>query len=438
MKTFKSISDNKKQNMRNFILLYIGQVISQLGSGVTSFAVIIWAYSESGKVMASSLLAICSTVPYLIVSLLGGAVADNVNKKKIMLICDTVAAAGSLVILLCFLGNSLSLWILCIINVISGFMNAFQAPASQVAVSLLIDKEDYARVGGVQSIIGSVVGILTPVLAAGLLGIGGLGLIIIVDLSTFLFAFLMLLFFVKIPDIVSNESRTSLPELWYSMKEGIGFIKKEHGIRLLLVMYSVLNFMGAISFDSMYSPLLLARTGNNEMVVGIVSAFMAAGIMMASIFLMVSKTPEKKLPIMYVGSFMCLAGIMLFGMGRNIYWWCAVVFIGCFGAPIYQTYQTVILREKVSIDMHGRIFGVQGMITQMLTPIGYLVGALLADYVFEPFMQGGRANKVLSLIVGSGNGAGIGLIFVIAGALGIVILAILRRSSKIKELDEQY
>lgn len=81
---------------------------------------------------------------------------------------------------------------------------------------------------------------------------------------------------------------------------------------------------------------------------------------------------------MYIGSFICLLGIMLFGIGCNIYWWCAVVFLGCFGSPIYQTYQTAILRDKVPIDMQGRIFSMQGMIMAMLTPVGYLFGAMPA------------------------------------------------------------
>lgn len=425
-------------NIKSFILLYIGQIISQFGSSMTSFATVIWAYSESGQIMASSLLAICSTVPYLVVSLFGGVIADNVNKKKIMLICDTIAAVASLIVLICFLENWLSIWILCVANIINGFMNAFQSPASQVAVSLLIKKEDYSRIGGIQSVVNSIVGILTPIFAAGLLGIGGLGLILMIDLSTFIIAFFTLLFWVRIPDAISDEKKPSVYELRQSIKEGIQFLKKEHGILMLLIMYGVLELTGAVSFDSMYSPLLLARTDNNEMVVGIVSAFMAAGCMAAGILLSVIKQPKRKVPIMYIGSFLCLAGIMLFGMGRNIYWWCTVVFCGCFGSPIYSTYQTVILREKVSIDMQGRIFSMQGMITQMLTPIGYLLGALLADYVFEPFMQQeGRIQSVLSQIVGTGNGNGIGLIFVFAGAIGIVILALFSRNKMIKALDNE-
>ena len=139
---------SKRRGLRDFFLLYAGQTLSQLGSSMTAFATVIWAYTKSGEVLASSLLAICSTVPYLIVSLLGGAVVDRGNKKRIMLICDTVAAVGSGAILACYWAGCLELWILCLCNVLGGFMNAFQTPASQVAVTLLVEEKDYARVGG--------------------------------------------------------------------------------------------------------------------------------------------------------------------------------------------------------------------------------------------------------------------------------------------------
>lgn len=422
--------------MRAFFVLFIGQTISQMGSSMTSFAVIIWAYSEGGQVMASSLLAVCSAVPYLITSLLGGTVADRTSKKKVMLVCDTVAAAGSLVILACFMSNHLQLWILCIVNIVNGFMNAFQGPASQVAVSLLIDKSDYVRIEGLRSAVSSAVGVIQPVLAAAFLSVGGLGLILTIDLGTFLFAFVTLLVWVKIPETDCREKGNTIHTLKREMAEGIHYLKRQEALLLFLISYGILEFVGAVSFDSMYSPLLLARTGNHEMTVGIVSGFMAAGCVVASLLLTLKGEIKRRIPVMFAGSLLCLTGITLFGMGRNIYWWCAVAFCGCFGSPIYTTMQTAILREQVPVGMQGRMFAMQGMITQILAPVGYLTGAVLADYVFEPFMQGkGTVQKALSGIVGSGAGSGIGLIFVLAGAIGIILLLLIYSNSRIRTLD---
>ena len=98
---------NKTENkMYNFMIFFISQTVSELGTSMTGFATVIWMYSKSGQVMSASLLAICSTVPYLIVSLLGGAAVDKMNKKKIMLICDSIAAVGSVILLSCYILGS--------------------------------------------------------------------------------------------------------------------------------------------------------------------------------------------------------------------------------------------------------------------------------------------------------------------------------------------
>ncbi len=429
---------NKTGNkMYNFMIFFISQTVSELGTSMTGFATVIWMYSNSGQVMSSSLLAICSTVPYLIVSLLGGVVVDKMNKKKIMLICDSIAAAGSVILLGCYILGYLQLWVLCLVNIINGFMNAFQNPASQVTVTLLVEQKDYARIGGIQSTMGALVGIFQPILATTILNVLGLQWILIVDLCTFVFAFLVLLFVVQIPDEIASDSQSSFSEIWNGLKEGIDFISGNRPILMLLIMYCILEFIGAISFDGMFTPLLLARTNNNETIVGIVSSFMAIGCIVASVILSMMEQPKKKLPIMYFGSYMCLTGITLFGMGRSLVWWCIVVFIGCFGSPIYHTYQTIIIREKVDASMQGRVFSLQGMITQALTPLGFLGGGMLADYIFEPLMKKMFLGKnIITFFVGRQNGSGIGLIFVIAGLVGIAALTILKCNPAIKELEQ--
>ena len=429
---------NKTENkMYNFMIFFISQTVSELGTSMTGFATVIWMYSNSGQVMSSSLLAICSTVPYLIVSLLGGVVVDKMNKKKIMLICDSIAAAGSVILLGCYILGYLQLWVLCLVNIINGFMNAFQNPASQVTVTLLVEQKDYARIGGIQSTMGALVGIFQPILATTILNVLGLQWILIVDLCTFVFAFLVLLFVVQIPDEIASDSQSSFSEIWNGLKEGIDFISGNRPILMLLIMYCILEFIGAISFDGMFTPLLLARTNNNETIVGIVSSFMAIGCIVASVILSMMEQPKKKLSIMYFGSYMCLIGITLFGMGRSLVWWCIVVFIGCFGSPIYHTYQTIIIREKVDASMQGRVFSLQGMITQALTPLGFLGGGMLADYIFEPLMKKMFLGKnIITFFVGRQNGSGIGLIFVIAGLVGIAALTILKCNPAIKELEQ--
>ena len=312
------------------------------------------------------MLAVCSTVPYLIVSLAGGSVVDRRSKKAIMLVCDFIAALTTLTVIIFFKLDHLEIWILYIVNAISGLMNAFQNPASQVAITLLVDKDKFAKFSGIQSAANSMLGIFSPILATTLLSFGGLSLVLTVDLSTFLFAFLTLLFFIKIPE-VKTENNSKLFEIIPDIKTGLSYMKGQKGILYLLIIYSSLNFLGAISFDSMMSPLVL---------------------------------------------------------------------FGCFGMPFYFAYESAILRERVPVEVQGKLFALRGMIGNALTPIGYFLGAILADYIFEPFMKGSsKLRQLLTHVVGEGSGAGISLIFILAGLIGFVLTLILRNNKYIKELN---
>ena len=423
------------QIKRSIYFFVFGQAISQLGTSMTSIAVVMWVYTEQEKVLASSLLTICNTIPYLLISLLGGVIADEKNKKNILLSCDIIAAFSTILILICYLQGTLYLWVLCIANLINGIVNAFQKPTSQVAITLLVEKKDFSKISGIQSIINAASGILCPILSALLLETGGLYLILIIDLITFIFASIILLF-IYIPSSTEKSANINYREILHSIKEGIEFLHKSKPLLLIFVMYGILEFIGAISFDSMYSPLILSRTNKNELAVGIVSAFMAAGCLCAGIFITIMKPPKKKLPIMRLGSLLCLIGIVLFGFGRNVYWWSIVAFIGCFGAPIYQNYQMVLMREQIPLEMQGRIFSIHGIISQILSPIGYLSGGILADYIFEPFMhRTSDIQNIFKQFIGDGAGSGIALIFIIFGGIGIIAHLILHCNETIKKID---
>lgn len=427
--------NTNKNDLRNFIIFFIGQSLSQFGSTLTSFAIVIWAFTTTGKVMTSSMLAVCNTIPYLFVSLFGGSVVDRKNKKTIMLICDLIAALSTLVIIICLQLNSMEIWILYIINAISGLMNAFQNPASQVVITMLVEKQNFVKFGGLQTTVNSMLSIFAPIMATGLISIGGLEIVLIIDLCTFLFAFLTLLFLVKIPEKkLTNDTR--FWDVVLDIKNGIMYLKKQKGILYLMIIYSSLNFIGAISFDSMMSPLILARTNNNTLSVGIVSAMIAISGTLAGIVITFSKQSDNKIKVMFRGILVAFIGIMSFGLVNNIYLWSLVVLVGCFGMPFYFAYESAILREYTPIEMQGKLFAMKGMLAQILTPCGYFLGAVLADYVFEPLMLGNnRFRNIFVRIVGTGKGSGISLLFVFAGLLGIILTLLFRNNKNIKSLD---
>ena len=184
MTVFQTIRD-----LRKYLLLWGSQTVSALGTAMTEYALVIWVYEQEGTASSVTLLTICIFLPTILFRFVGGALADRWDKKRIMLIADLVAACGTGVVLALHACSALRVWTLYGIDALLSLMNAVQEPASFVATSLLVPKEHYARVSGLQSFSGAAVGILAPALGALLLSFGGLDAVLICDLGTFFIAF---------------------------------------------------------------------------------------------------------------------------------------------------------------------------------------------------------------------------------------------------------
>ncbi|SCG82314.1 major facilitator superfamily MFS_1 [Proteiniborus sp. DW1] len=176
---------NKKiiNDLRYFLVLLGSQSISQLGSSMTSFALIIWAYQKNGTVMSISLLSVCTYLPYILVSVFAGIFIDKWNKKAVMLISDAIAAICTLCVLILKYSSLLQLWHLYIINSLLGLMNAFQSPASNVAVTLIVPKDQYSRASGLQSLSDSILRIFTPIFATTIISLKGLQAVLAIRIS---------------------------------------------------------------------------------------------------------------------------------------------------------------------------------------------------------------------------------------------------------------
>lgn len=425
---------NDNQKLRSFILLTLGQTASQLGTSLTGFGVSVWVYRQSGSVMAASLLNMCSLLPALLAGLFGGGVADREEKKRVLLLCDLVAAAGSACLLLAHRANALTLPLLCAVNAVNGLMNAFQQPASQVAATLLIPEKHYVRAGGAQTALASLTGIFSPMLAAALLAAGGLDAVIAVDLITFGFAFGTLLLFVRIPEAPAASEAS----LWQDVRAGAGYLRHARPLLALIAIYSGLNFFAALSFDGMMSPLVLARSGNDAVALGWVSAAVSASSMAGGLLVSVLRPAKRPLRAMFAGIWAAFAGIGCFGLARGLTGWIPAVLVGCFGMPFYFAYETAIIRRIVPVALQGRVFALKETLVKALTLLGFWLGALLADHVFEPLMHGdSRLTDIAAPLVGRGDGAGMGLLFFLCGATGILLTAVAMRHPAIRELRDQ-
>ena len=214
---------NRIHELKNFYILWTTQELSQLGSAMTNFALTLWLYQQTGSALQTALLTICSYTPYVLMSIFAGALSDRWDKKKTLLVCDTLAALCTVSMFILLKTGLLCAWRLYLLNALNGLMNTVQSPASNVAITLITPKKHYQRTSAMRSFSGSLITILHPMLATTLYAFGGMNAVIIVDLSTFFVAFSALLLFVRIPPVKASAAGEK-ETLFASVKTSLKFL----------------------------------------------------------------------------------------------------------------------------------------------------------------------------------------------------------------------
>ncbi|MCI8977141.1 MAG: MFS transporter [Lachnospiraceae bacterium] len=419
--------------MRNFLLLWITQAFSGLGSGMTSYALVIWSYTQKGSALATSMLMICSYAPYVLLSIFAGALSDKWNKKATMLICDTVAALTTVAMLALLHFDALEIWHLYVINAVNGLMNTVQQPASEVAVTRILPEKYYQKVGGLKYFSNSLNTILKPIIATAILGIAGMGAIVAFDLLSFGVAFAVLAFAVKIPG--SSEDSQKQDKLLTSVKEGIGYLIKERGIFDLILFLAAINLVASI-YEAAFPAMLLSRDGGSEQALGLVNAVIGVTMLLGSILASFAKTPRSRVRVICN----CLLFSMSFenfilAFGRTPFIWCIGGFLGWIAIPLMSTNLEAIMRLHIPVRMQGRVYSVRNSLQFFTIPIGYFLGGFLVDKVFEPVMALQKDGSILVRLFGSGKGSGAALLFFVIAFAGILVCLYFRRDKHIWELE---
>jgi len=422
------------REMRQFLILWFGQMISSLGTSMVSFALIIWVYQQEGTATSVALLSFFTYLPSILFSFLAGTFVDKWDKKRVMLISDLVAAIGTVMLFILYGTDALKIWHLYAINFTISFMNAFQNPASYVATSLLVPKEHYARASGLQSFSGASVTILTPLLAAAILAFGGLRTVFIIDLVTFAFAFLTLLFFVKIP--VMEKASEVNESFRRNITAGLRFLREHAALLKLILFFAFVNLLAYLTGFGILPAMILARTGNDQAILGIVTAAGGIGTLIGSILVTISKPPKDRIRTIFLAlvlSFVLCEPAL--AAGRTTWIWVIAMLGGYIPLPFMNASLSVTMRANVPIEMQGRVFAARDTLQFFTIPLGLLLGGFLADNVFEPLMQQDiLISRLLAIVVGSGNGSGMAVMFLITGIVGTLASLYCLRSSTFKTL----
>jgi DHA3 family macrolide efflux protein-like MFS transporter len=405
-------------DMKAFTIVGIGQIISLLGTAMTNFGLTLWAYQVTGKATPLAMVGFFFVTPIVVLGPLVGVLVDRGNRRLMMMLSDLGAALSTAIVLILHTTGHLQIWHLYATALISGTFQGFQWPAYSAAISLMVPKEQYARANGMLDMAGNGSAILAPLLAGALLGPIGLTGILILDLCSAAAAIGTLLI-AHIP----QPPRTA------AGREGAGHFLKEalYGFRYILARPSLLGLQTVFMVGNLFSgtawaifaPMILARSGNDELILGSVQSAGAIGGLVGGLVMSAWGGPRRRVHGVLLGWFCSsLMGELVLGVGQALPVWIASSFLGAFFVPFINGCNQAIWQAKVAPDVQGRVFTARQFIAWLVMPISQTLAGPLADRLLEPAMlAGGTLAPVFGRLVGTGPGAGMGLLFAFSGTI---------------------
>lgn len=423
------LSDIKE--MHKFLLLWFTQMISGLGSAMTSYALVIWSYTQSGSALRTALLMVCSYAPYVICSIFAGALSDRWDKKKTMLACDTLAAFCTLVVLFLLKSGNLRVWHLYIVNAVSGLMNTVQQPASEVATTALLPKKFYQKVGGLRYLANSLNSILTPIITTAVMGLWGIDAVMGIDLISFLIAFVVLLFFIPIPKIASENQKDNILK---SAAEGIRWLRKNYGIFHLILFLAAINLVASM-YNAAFPAMMLSKASETAM--GTVNTVIGIAMLAGSILASILPKPKSRVKTIWCCLMlsMCTENFFL-AFGNRLWVWCIGAALGWIAIPWMSANLDTVNRLNIPIEMQGRVFAARNSFQFFTIPLGYFLGGFFVDRVFEPIMARQSDGNFLVRLFGFGKGSGAAFLFAVLWLLGIAVCLIFKADKHIWKLEK--
>ncbi|MCB1054798.1 MAG: MFS transporter [Acidobacteria bacterium] len=436
--------------MSRFLALIFGQTASQLGSGLTSFALGVWMFETSGSATRFALVAFFAMVPQLFVMPLAGHLADRWSRKGTMIVGDGIAGVLTLVLFLVFHFGLETYWIIYLVVGISAASTAVQQVGFQASVAMLVPRDQLGRANGLVQLGRSISMLFSPLAAGYLLGILGVDGILSIDLVTMVLA-VGTVALVRFPamgvrpeeaaaagaakdDAAAEPAETGPPARKPSaFAEGWAYLRQRRGLLGLLAAFSCVNFcLGSV--EALLTPLVLSMA--DETVLGQVLFFAGAGMLTGGLLLSTWGGPRRRVRGIMI--LVALEGLVLVVCGSQpaVIFVTTAAFLFMVMTPMVAGTSQALWQSKVELELQGRVFAVRQTLAMASLPLAYLTAGPLADHVFEPAMAaGGRLAPILGPWVGTGPGRGMGLYFVLLGAMLIVMAAVSYSSRRIRHLE---
>lgn len=396
-----TVENNLKENwLKNIILFLSSQTISLFGSSLVQYAIMwyITLTTESGLMM--TLYIICGFIPTFLLSPVAGVWADRYNRKILIVLADGLIATATLILAILFMMGYDAIWLLFVMAAIRALGTGIQTPAVGAILPQIVPKDKLTKVNGANGSIQAIIMFISPMVSAALLAMASIEVILFIDVITAAIAIVTLFGFLKI-SVHEKAAGTQTTSYLNDFKQGLQYVNNHAFLKTFFIFFAV--FFVLMAPAAFLTPLQVTRSFGGEVwhLTAIEIAF-SVGMMVGGG--LIASWGGFKNKITTLGFASVIMGVCTFALGIVPIFWIYLVFMGVFGIamPLFNTPATVLLQEKIEEDYLGRVFGVMGMISTSMMPLGMLIFGPIADVI-----------RIEWLLIGTGI-----LIFILSILLG--------------------
>jgi len=428
-------------SMRTFLIIWLGQAVSAIGTALSAFALGIWVFTSTRSATSFTMVAFFASTPLLVLAPLAGVVADRRDRRRLLLATDLLSAAMTAAMALAFASGRVRVWYVYPYVAAVMSLGVFRSPALLASVSLLVPRRHLARASGMSAASAAAAAILGPLLAGAMIAPVGYRGLLLIDAATFLVGALALAL-VRIPRLAAGapgaaEDGRGRRRSPFASQAAYGwhYIWARPGLLMLMLLFLTVNF--SLTFvQALLGPLILSFA--SPAALGAVNAVLAGATLAGAVALSAWGGPRQRVPAILC----CLAvdGALLIAGGSRP----SLPLIGAAGAlfmftiPIVNGCSEAIWQSKVPNEVQGRVFGARRTVALAVVPLAYLLSGPLADRVCNPLlMSGGALAGSLGRWIGVGPGRGIGLLFLVMGVAVLATVAGFSRQPRLRCLEQE-
>lgn len=425
------MKNNTKDLYSKFFILWIGQLFSTIGSGLTVFALGIYVFKQTQSVTSFTMILLSIFLPAFLIKTFAGVFADRFDRRTMMIIGDCGASLGTIFILSMMYYDTDGLWYIYFGIALSSIFNGIQEPAYKASVTDLLSKEQYGKASGLMQLASSSQYLISPFLAGLILFYFNIKTIFIIDIFTFIFAISTIVWVRNV--IGKTKINKSNQSFFDDLKDGfVEFYHNKGIVWLVGITMVVLFFVGLL--QSLLVPMLLSLV--NEKTTGAIQSIAVSGMIVGSLLISIWGSKSGYVKILAISLFLSGIFFSLIGMSTNILFITIAGFFFFGSLPFVNTSIEVLIRKKVDNKKQGRVWSIISVITYLGSIIAFAVSGFLADKIFNPMLDiNGVLSQSIGSIIGVGEGRGIGFMFVISGICISIISISLFKNREINRLE---